>query len=377
MTVRFLKLTGEDVVDLHPAIVEFNKGAGKRAGLEVSEPMPWGEVRKHTWRQIAAKDTYAHCGPDGENMSDDDMFDFWLGDGGTRSASTSTGTKGELLDVMSKAADGLLLPPGHNWHVPGPRYEADTCDGYVMRNDTIICRGSCRTIAFWEADEKVWKVDRNRIAMRGVMPTCAEEKFALAEDLETRIALAEADAENDLNETVYELAEIVESMHPEDEKEHLWTGVNFTIAANAIVRVLTALPAVLQKHDHRSWPPSGSYFDTLELNNGPAIEGVRVAGQGRFQLVVCANREVWSIDFTSAGPVGTRFNPTVLRVGGNHDHGGTIDPGYDRWYAMPTATDVLATVAAPPFKSLLCPRTLNQVKRALDAMGRTADVKAS
>lgn len=80
-TVGFYELTGADYKDVLPQILAFNRAtAGK---VEVQDPVPWGEARKDTWRAIVTNrlvdddNVYAHLTPDGANMSDYDVFDYW------------------------------------------------------------------------------------------------------------------------------------------------------------------------------------------------------------------------------------------------------------------------------------------------------------
>lgn len=108
-TVGFYKVTGEDLKQVFPQMVTFNKRmAGK---VEVHDPMPWGDARKHTWQAIVDNGfdkqwyAYAHCGPDGVNMSDDDMFDYWLENGSDNAATSSLKSRGDFLEHLSELSD--------------------------------------------------------------------------------------------------------------------------------------------------------------------------------------------------------------------------------------------------------------------------------
>lgn len=99
-TVGFYKVTGSDLKELLPHIITFNRTmAGK---VEVHDPMPWGKARAHTWQAIVdnrfdkEEYAYAHCGPDGSNMSDDDMLDYWI-NGNDNAESNSVQSKEDFL----------------------------------------------------------------------------------------------------------------------------------------------------------------------------------------------------------------------------------------------------------------------------------------
>jgi len=79
MTVGLYKVVGSDLKDLLPHIVRFNKAAAGK--VAVQDPEEWGKARAYTWKQIVGrgfdKDVCAYCGPDGSNMSDDDVLNYW------------------------------------------------------------------------------------------------------------------------------------------------------------------------------------------------------------------------------------------------------------------------------------------------------------
>lgn len=82
MTVGVYKVVGSDLKELMPHIARFNKAThGKVTVLDLRNPMPWGQARALTWKNIVKNrldaDADAHCGPDGSNMSDDDVLNFW------------------------------------------------------------------------------------------------------------------------------------------------------------------------------------------------------------------------------------------------------------------------------------------------------------
>lgn len=157
---------------------------------------------------------------------------------------------------------------------------------------------------------------------------------------------------------VYELAELVVSMHPEKEKEDLWIGLNFIRCANEVVRVLQAMPAAL----NQLGPAATVEFP---LNNGPTIRGAVVAGfigQSACRLVVCPNGEVWSVEARG----GTRLNLTVSDpYGTGLKHEGTIDPDCGRWVAIPTALEVLHSIARGPLKRALTANANAKVEQAI------------
>lgn len=80
-TVGFYGLKGADYKDVLPQIVTFNRQMGGK--VEVRDPMEWGKAREHTWRAIVTNkllgddDVFTHLAPDGANLSDYDVFDYW------------------------------------------------------------------------------------------------------------------------------------------------------------------------------------------------------------------------------------------------------------------------------------------------------------
>lgn len=92
-TVSFYGLTGADYKDVLPHIVTFNRATASK--VKVEDPMPWGKARAHTWEAIVTNKLlgddglYAHLAPDGANMSDYDVFDYWVCCEGAKGAHAS------------------------------------------------------------------------------------------------------------------------------------------------------------------------------------------------------------------------------------------------------------------------------------------------
>lgn len=334
-----------------------------------------------------------HTTPNGKQVVIDDEHEL-EGQLGSVVVGKHEWTWGEMADgaiavmqrILANAQHILAAdrspPPGHNW-TDGPKYEAHAAGrGFVTRDVTICCR-TCSTVAYWCDDDKIWCVDKNYLIYRDVKPTCAEEKAALADDLASRLALADGAAEDDLNDSVYELAAFVLRMHhPERDKRAIWNGVNFANVAKLIIRVLKTAASALNQLG-----PEAT-FD-FALSDGQMIRGTTITtfiGQTTgSSLVVCPNGEVWSLKVTAGGP---DDNPTISEEVGkqldlsraSHEHMESLDQeGY--WLAMPTAADVLRYVICGPYTAaqkaplvnLLRPRALETAKKAVEASARGGD----
>ncbi len=114
-TVGLYKVVGSDLKELLPHIVRFNKAAAGK--VAVQNPMPCGEARAYTWKQIVGrgfdKDVYAYCGPDGSNMSDEDVLNYYWNANhhGTEANSKSKEDFLHHLDalVVETAVDALVV----------------------------------------------------------------------------------------------------------------------------------------------------------------------------------------------------------------------------------------------------------------------------